>query len=82
VTIVNHASQLLDDPQVRARGSVVECAGIPVPANPVRISSVDGSHSDTATGAPHTVGQDTEDVLSSAGFSATEIDELTSTGII
>jgi crotonobetainyl-CoA:carnitine CoA-transferase CaiB-like acyl-CoA transferase len=82
VTIMNHASQLREDPQVRARGSVVECAGVPVPASPVRISRPDGSHSETVTAAPHTVGQDTEDVLASAGFSAAEIGELLSAGVV
>jgi crotonobetainyl-CoA:carnitine CoA-transferase CaiB-like acyl-CoA transferase len=48
----------------------------------MRISSRDGSQSGTATAAPHTVGQDTEEVLSSAGFSAEEIGKLTGAGVI
>jgi alpha-methylacyl-CoA racemase len=74
VTIVNHGAQLLDDPHVRARRSVVESGGVQVPANPVRICDSDGNHSGTATTAPHTVGQDTSDVLASAGFSGQEIE--------
>jgi len=82
VTLLNRASELLDDPQVRARGSVVECAGVPVPASPIRITSPDGQHSGTATGAPHAVGQDTAEVLSAAGFSVVEIAALTQAGLI
>ncbi len=82
VTIVNHGSQLLDDPHVRARHSIVESAGVPVPANPVRISGADGSQSETVTTAPHTVGQDTADVLASAGFCAKEIEGFVNAGLI
>jgi crotonobetainyl-CoA:carnitine CoA-transferase CaiB-like acyl-CoA transferase len=82
VTIVNHGAQLLDDPQVRARRSVVESAGVPVPANPVRISDSDGHSSETATTAPHTVGQDTADVLASAGFCAQEIEGYVAGGLL
>jgi crotonobetainyl-CoA:carnitine CoA-transferase CaiB-like acyl-CoA transferase len=79
---MNHAAELIEDPQIRARGSVVECAGVPVPASPVRLSRLDGSHSETATTAPHTVGQDMEEVLSLAGFSADEIKELAGAGVV
>jgi crotonobetainyl-CoA:carnitine CoA-transferase CaiB-like acyl-CoA transferase len=82
VTIVNHGIQLLDDPHVRARRSIVESAGVPVPANPVRISDPDASYSETVTAAPHTVGQDTADVLASAGFSAKEIEDCVSAGLV
>ena len=82
VTIMNHASQLLDDPHVRARGTVVQAAGTAVPANPVRLTSPDGSQTGTATAAPHTVGDDTEAVLTAAGFSAGEIAALNAQGII
>jgi crotonobetainyl-CoA:carnitine CoA-transferase CaiB-like acyl-CoA transferase len=82
VTILNRASQLRDDPQVRARGSVLECAGVPVPASPVRIASPDGRHSGTATSPPHAVGQDTAEVLSAAGFSAEERAGLARAGLI
>jgi crotonobetainyl-CoA:carnitine CoA-transferase CaiB-like acyl-CoA transferase len=82
VTIMNHATQLLDDPQVRARGSVVDAAGIPVPASPLHLLAPDGRQTSTATAAPHMVGDDTNEVLSAAGFSASEIDVLTSQGLI
>jgi crotonobetainyl-CoA:carnitine CoA-transferase CaiB-like acyl-CoA transferase len=65
-----------------ARRSIVESAGVPVPANPVRISDPDASYSETVTAAPHTVGQDTADVLASAGFSAKEIEDCVSAGLV
>ena len=82
VTIVNHAAQLLEDPHVRARGTVVEAAGTPVPANPVRLCAIDGRQTGTATDGPHRVGADTEDALAAAGFSASEIATLAADGVI
>lgn len=82
VTIMNHAAQLLDDPHVRARGSVLDVAGTPVPANPARLTALDGRRTGTATAAPHQVGEDTADVLSGAGFSAEEIAALGKDGVI
>lgn len=82
VTIVNHASQLLDDAHVRARGSVVDCAGTPVPASPVRTLGPDGSRSETAVVPPGKVGDDTAAVLSAAGFSAAELEALAAAGLI
>jgi crotonobetainyl-CoA:carnitine CoA-transferase CaiB-like acyl-CoA transferase len=82
VTIMNHATQLLDDPQVRARNAVAEAGDTPVPASPLRLAAPDGSQTATATGAPYSVGEDTIDVLDSAGFSAVEIETLTANGVI
>jgi crotonobetainyl-CoA:carnitine CoA-transferase CaiB-like acyl-CoA transferase len=82
VTLVNHASQLLDDPQVRARGSVVSCGDTPVPASPVRVVDQTGSRSATAVTPPVGVGDDTGQVLGSAGFSEREIQALAATGVI
>jgi crotonobetainyl-CoA:carnitine CoA-transferase CaiB-like acyl-CoA transferase len=82
VTIMNHANQLLDDAQMRARGSVVEVAGSPVPASPVRVQTADGKQTGTATSAPHMVGQDTNAVLTAAGFMADEISALGAAGVI
>jgi alpha-methylacyl-CoA racemase len=82
VTVVNHAAQLLADPQVRARGTVVEAAGTPVPASPIRLSAADGRKTSTATDEPHKVGVDTEDVLAAAGFPASEIATLAAEGVI
>jgi alpha-methylacyl-CoA racemase len=82
IAIVNRAKEVVQDPHVGARGSVVECAGAMVPASPVRIASRDGQLSGTATDAPRRVGEDTSDVLASAGFTASEIDELDGAGIV
>ena len=82
VTIVNHAAQLLEDPHVRARGTVVESAGTPVPASPIRLCATDGRQTGTATDGPPKVGADTEDVLAAGGFSAREIATLAAAGLI
>jgi alpha-methylacyl-CoA racemase len=80
-TVVNHGDRLMDDPQVKARGTVVEAAGVPIPANPVRLA-MGGEVTGTATEAPHQVGQDTDDVLASAGFSAADIAGLREAGLV
>jgi alpha-methylacyl-CoA racemase len=82
VTIMNHAAQLLDDPHIRARGSVVESARTAVPASPIRVIAPDGTQTRTDTAAPHSVGEDTEAVLASAGFSALEIETLVTQGLV
>jgi crotonobetainyl-CoA:carnitine CoA-transferase CaiB-like acyl-CoA transferase len=79
---MNHASQLQDDPHVRARGTLVESAGTPVPASPIRVIAPDGRQTTTSTTAPHSVGQDTHDVLTQSGFSQAEIAALTAQGVI
>ena len=65
--VVNHGDKLIDDAQVKARGTVVESAGVPIPANPVRLT-MGGEVTGTATEAPHQVGQDTDDVLAELGL--------------
>jgi alpha-methylacyl-CoA racemase len=82
VTIMNHGAQLLDDPQVKARGSIADVAGTPVPASPVRLTAIEGSPTTTATAAPHLVGDDTDAVLKAAGFSASEIETYTAEKLI
>ena len=74
--------RLLDDPHVRARSTVVEAAGTPVPANPIHLCATDGRQTSTATDGPHKVGADTEDVLAAAGFSGSEIATLAAEGVI
>jgi crotonobetainyl-CoA:carnitine CoA-transferase CaiB-like acyl-CoA transferase len=81
-TLVNHAAQLLDDPQIRARGSIVMVEDVPVPASPIRLRDDSGAVSGTATAAPHIVGQDTEDILGSIGFSQKEIADLGNAKVI
>ena len=82
VTLLNHAGQLLDDPQVKARGSVADCAGVPVPSSPVRVMQAGGSRSGTALAPPPVVGADTEAVLRAAGFSAEEVGDLAASAVI
>lgn len=82
VTVVNHAVQLHDDPQVQARHSVVEVAGTAVPASPIRLTSAEGGKTGTATDAPHRVGDDTVAILETAGFSTREIGVFERSGLI
>ena len=70
ISMVHQGSTLVDDPQVRARHAVIEVAGQPVPANPIRVSGADGSHSTTVTTPPPATGADTDAVLADAGYSA------------
>ena len=81
VTVLNHATQLLDDPHIRARGSVVEVAGVHVPANPLRISDA-GAATGTSTAPPPLSGADSADVLGAAGFSMDEISRLEADAVI
>jgi alpha-methylacyl-CoA racemase len=81
ISPVHEGATLLDDPQVRARGSVVEVDGKPVPANPIRINGPDGPRTTTVTTPPSRAGSHTEEVLAEAGFSTEEIDELRSSGM-
>jgi crotonobetainyl-CoA:carnitine CoA-transferase CaiB-like acyl-CoA transferase len=82
VTLVNRAKEVLDDPHIRARGSIVDCAGVPTPVNPVRLSTADGQKGEMALSPPHLVGQDNADVLTAAGFAAEEIEKLEAEGVI
>ncbi len=81
ISAVHEGATLLEDPQVRARGSVVEVDGKPIPANPIRINGPDGPRTTTVTAPPPRAGSHTEEVLSEAGFSSEEIDELRSSGV-
>ena len=82
ISAVHQGSTLADDPHVKARGAVVEVDGKPVPANPIRINGPDGPRATTVTTAPAVTGSNTEEVLSEAGFSRQEIDELRSSGVL
>jgi alpha-methylacyl-CoA racemase len=82
VTVMNHASEVRADPHVQARGSVVEVDGVPVPASPIRLTAPNGERTATATEAPHQVGEDTEDVLRSAGYTAAEVEALAAAGVV
>lgn len=82
ISAVHQGSTLVDDPHVKAREAVVEVDGKPVPANPIRINGPDGPRATTITTPPPDPGKHTGEVLSEAGFSAQEIDELRSSGAL
>jgi crotonobetainyl-CoA:carnitine CoA-transferase CaiB-like acyl-CoA transferase len=82
VTIVNRGEQVVEDEHVVARRSVVTVGGVSVPANPIRIKAAGGASTSTSKVAPPLVGDDTQDVLASAGFSSVELSELRKTNVI
>jgi alpha-methylacyl-CoA racemase len=82
VNAVNQGPDLLDDPQVQSRRSVLVVDGEPVPANPIRLIAADGSTSTTVTDSPPLVGADTDAVLTSVGYSGEEIAQLRAEHIV
>jgi alpha-methylacyl-CoA racemase len=79
---VNQGSDVVRDPHVQARGSIVSVAGRSVPGNPIRMRDSEGPRSTTATSAPPEVGADTTTALAAAGYSDAEIEALRSEGTI
>jgi crotonobetainyl-CoA:carnitine CoA-transferase CaiB-like acyl-CoA transferase len=79
---VNQNAELPTDPHIQARGSIVEVDGVTVPGNPIRLRDLEGPRSTTATASPPALGQNTDDVLSEAGYTAEEIKELRATGAV
>jgi alpha-methylacyl-CoA racemase len=82
ISFVHEGSTLVDDPQVRARGAVVDVGGHPVPANPIRINSVDGPRATTVATPPPATGADTDTVLAEAGYSADDIAAMHQSGLL
>ena len=82
VGAVNRGEQIPVDPHNQGRGSTVTVAGVPVPANPVRLRDASGPRSSTATGEPADPGANTDEVLSEAGFSSDEIADLRARGVV
>ena len=82
VGAVNRGPDVVHDPQVTARGSLVEVAGIPMPGNPIRLRDPDGPLSSTATAPPPAVGGDTDAVLAAAGYSEDEVAALRDEGAV
>jgi alpha-methylacyl-CoA racemase len=70
---------LLTDPQVTSRQSLVETGGSPVLANPIRIA---GLSTTVALAEPPTLGQHTDEVLVAAGFTETEIAGLRAESVV
>jgi crotonobetainyl-CoA:carnitine CoA-transferase CaiB-like acyl-CoA transferase len=80
---INKLSEVFADPQVVARGAVVEMrhasgADVKVIANPVRLSETPADY----RLAPPTLGQHTDEVLGGLGLSGDELAALRSKGII
>lgn len=78
IGLVADASDVLGDPQTLHRGSIVslENDGPRVLANPVRIDHATGDQASHARSAPPELGQHTDEVLTAAGFTQSEIEEL------
>jgi alpha-methylacyl-CoA racemase len=75
-------ADVLDDPNVRARGDIVHLeTGESVLANPLRISGADGAAA-TALSPPPGLGQHTDELLAEAGFSPDEIQTLRDAAVI
>ncbi|HLG67727.1 MAG TPA: CaiB/BaiF CoA-transferase family protein [Acidimicrobiales bacterium] len=82
VGAVNAGSDLAGDPQVAARGGLVEVEGVTVPANPIRFRSAAGALAGVPQVPPPAVGADTRPMLAAAGYSPAEVDELVGEGVV
>jgi crotonobetainyl-CoA:carnitine CoA-transferase CaiB-like acyl-CoA transferase len=69
---VNSVPEILADPQIEARGLVVEADGVRMLGNPVRISDVDSGNFRAAP----SLGQHTREVLLEAGVSSERVEAL------
>ena len=83
---VNTVGDLLDDPHVQARGSIVNLDGDPagtrVLRTPVRLLDAEGNEAAFAPTAPPASGAHTDDALAAAGFSVDEISSLRRDGAV
>jgi alpha-methylacyl-CoA racemase len=81
---VNEPADLVADPQLVERGSIVELAtsGAKVLANPIRYLSASGAAASAARSDPPELGADTDAALAAAGFTADEIAGLRADGAL
>jgi alpha-methylacyl-CoA racemase len=81
---VNDIVELLDDPQVAQRSSIVPLidSEVRVLANPIRFHSAPGDAASHALAPPPDLGADTDDVLVAIGFTADEIGTLRRDGVV
>ena len=82
----NSIDDLLEDPHVRARGSVVTLDGDPdgtrVLRSPVRLLDAEGNEEPFTPTAPPASGEHTDDALAAAGFDPAEITALRTAGAV
>ena len=81
---VHDAADLLDDPQVTGRGSLValDASDTRVLANPVRFHSASGDEATHARSMPPALGAHTDTVLHEAGFSDEELAALRADAVV
>jgi alpha-methylacyl-CoA racemase len=81
---VNEVEDLLEDPQVTGRDSLVSIPGTEarVLANPIRFEGQGGTAASSALRPPPDLGGDTDAVLSELGLGADALEELRSSGVI
>ena len=78
----NLGSDLVDDPQVIARGTLQDVGGVTVPRLPIRFRDAAGSRPSVDATPASAVGADTASVLAEAGLSDELIAELRSQGAV
>jgi len=77
-TTINDSNTLFDNPQLKSRGMFLEGKGLRYFSYPVRMQGVDSARNSTSS----ELGQDTENVLASAGYTAEEIAGMKEQGVI
>ena len=81
---VNEVADLLEDPHVHARGSLVTLpdSGARVLASPVRFDGANGAEATWAATDPPDLGAHTDEFLVALGLSRSDIEQLRAAGII
>jgi formyl-CoA transferase len=84
IGLVAEPGDVVDDPQVESRGSLVRLDGDGprVLANPLRLDGADGAAATNARGPAPELGQHTDEALRAAGFSDDEIATLRETSVV
>jgi len=84
VGAVNEVEDLLEDPQVTGRDSLVTIPGtdVRVLANPIRFNGEGGTDASHGLRPPPDLGADTDSVLAALGLDQAAVAELRSTGVI
>ena len=79
---VAEVADLLDDPQVSHRGSIVELEGVRLLANPLRLDGASGDAASQARSPAPGLGEHTDAALAAAGFDQAEIEALREAGVV